>query len=120
MHQPEAGVALNPATPVGTLEEVLDQVELVLVMSVNPGFGGQTFLPLAYDKIRALARLRSERGLKFRIEVDGGVGSENVAELAEAGTDWLVAGSSVFRTPDAGQAVKDMQKRIADGVSVRV
>jgi len=113
----EVGVALNPATPVETLTNVLDLVDLVLVMSVNPGFGGQKFLPLAYDKIRALARLRSERGLNFRIEVDGGVGEDNVAELAAAGTDWLVAGSSVFRTPDAAQAVMGLEQRIAQGAT---
>ena len=113
----EVGVAVNPATPIGTLEEVLDLLDLVLVMSVNPGFGGQKFLPLAYHKIRTLDQARRERGLSFRIEVDGGVGMDNVAELAEAGADWLVAGSSVFRTPDASQAVRDLERKIAQGVT---
>lgn len=115
----EVGVAVNPATPIGTLEEVFDLVDLVLVMSVNPGFGGQKFLPLAYHKIRTLDQARRERGLSFRIEVDGGVGMDNVAELAEAGADWLVAGSSVFRTPDASQAVRDLERKIAQGVTRR-
>jgi len=115
----EAGVALNPATPIETLDHVLELADLVLVMSVNPGFGGQKFLPLAYEKIRALARIRAERGLGFRIEVDGGVGEQNVAELTEAGVDWLVAGSSVFRTPDAAQAVRDLEARSRAGVTLR-
>ncbi len=113
------GVALNPATPVATLEEVLDAVDLVLVMSVNPGFGGQAFLPLAYHKIGALARIRAERGLDFQIEVDGGVGLDNATELITAGADILVAGSSVFGTPDAGRAVKDITGRIEQASLLR-
>ncbi len=107
-----AGVVLNPATPVGTLEHVLDMVDLVLVMSVNPGFGGQRFLPVALDKIAHLDRLRAERGYRYRIEVDGGVDLSNAAEIVGAGCDVLVAGSSIFGTPDAGQAVKSMKERM--------
>ena len=91
-----AGVAINPATPVAALEHVLDMVDLVLVMSVNPGFGGQKFLPLAYDKIRELADLREQGGFSYQIEVDGGVGLDNAFGLSAAGADILVAGSSIF------------------------
>src|ERR1700710_1987572 len=90
------GVVINPATPVETLVEVLPMVHYVLVMSVNPGFGGQQFLPLALDKIAHLAELRHEMGLNFRIEVDGGVAHDTVAQVVEAGAEMLVAGSAVF------------------------
>jgi ribulose-phosphate 3-epimerase len=90
------GVVINPATPVETLNEVLPLVHHVLVMSVNPGFGGQQFLPLAVDKIRRLAGMRAERGLNFRIEVDGGIAHDTVASVVEAGADMLVAGSAIF------------------------
>ena len=89
-------VVINPATPVETLVEVLPMVHHVLVMSVNPGFGGQQFLPLALDKIALLAELREEMGLNFRIEVDGGVAHDTVAQVVEAGADMLVAGSAIF------------------------
>ena len=95
-HGMKPGVVINPATPVETLIEVLPMVHYVLVMSVNPGFGGQVFLPLALDKIAHLAELREEMGLKFRIEVDGGVAHDTVASVVEAGADLLVAGSAVF------------------------
>jgi ribulose-phosphate 3-epimerase len=91
------GVVINPATPVELLVEVLPMVHYVLVMSVNPGFGGQKFLPLAVDKIAHLAELREEMGLNFRIEVDGGVDNETVASIVQAGADMLVAGSAVFQ-----------------------
>jgi ribulose-phosphate 3-epimerase len=90
------GVVINPATPVETLVEVLPMLHYVLVMSVNPGFGGQKFLPLALDKIAHLTELREEMGLNFRIEVDGGVAHDTVAQVVEAGADMLVAGSAVF------------------------
>jgi ribulose-phosphate 3-epimerase len=90
------GVVINPATPVETLIEVLPMVHYVLVMSVNPGFGGQQFLPLAVDKIAHLAELRQEMGLNFRIEVDGGVAHDTVASVVKAGAEMLVAGSAVF------------------------
>jgi ribulose-phosphate 3-epimerase len=90
------GVVINPATPVETLIEVLPMVHYVLVMSVNPGFGGQQFLPLALDKIAHLAELRQEMGLNFRIEVDGGVAHDTVASVVKAGAEMLVAGSAVF------------------------
>jgi ribulose-phosphate 3-epimerase len=108
----KAGVVINPATPVDTLEHVLEMVDLVLVMSVNPGFGGQSFIPFALDKIRRLDELRRERGLAFRIEVDGGAGPDNVGDIVRAGCDIVVAGSSIFGTPDAGSAVELMRERI--------
>ena len=103
-----AGVALNPATPLGTLEEVLPDVDCVLVMSVNPGFGGQKFLPASLDKISRLDAIRRRRGLGFRIQVDGGVNRDNAGPLAEAGCDILVAGSSVFGAPDIASAFQDL------------
>jgi ribulose-phosphate 3-epimerase len=95
-HNVLPGVVINPATPVETLIEVLPMVHYVLVMSVNPGFGGQQFLPLAVDKIAHLAELREEMGLKFRIEVDGGVDNDTVASVVQSGAEMLVAGSAVF------------------------
>ena len=101
------GVVINPATPVETLTEVLDLAHHVLVMSVNPGFGGQKFIPNALNKIAALARLRAERKLDFRIEVDGGVDLETVADVVKAGAELLVAGNAVFGHGDIrGNAAK--------------
>ncbi|HTZ48839.1 MAG TPA: ribulose-phosphate 3-epimerase [Verrucomicrobiae bacterium] len=99
-HGCKPGVVLNPATPVETLTEVLDLVHHVLVMSVNPGFGGQKFIPNSLNKIAALARMRAERKLDFRIEVDGGVDLETVADIVKAGAELLVAGSAVFSHGD--------------------
>ena len=95
-HGMQPAVVINPATPVETLIEVLPMVHHVLVMSVNPGFGGQKFLPLALDKIAHLAELRDEMGLNFRIEVDGGMAHDTVASVVEAGADMLVAGSAIL------------------------
>jgi ribulose-phosphate 3-epimerase len=119
-HGALAGVVINPATPVGLLENVLDIVDYVLVMSVNPGYGGQQFIPNALNKVRHLSRLRSERRLNFAIEIDGGVGRENIADVARAGVDWVVAGSSVFQTDDAGRAVRDLQHAAEEAISVKV
>jgi ribulose-phosphate 3-epimerase len=94
-------VVINPATPVETLCEVLDIVDYVLVMSVNPGFGGQKFIPGTLHKMRKLAEIRAERGYRFRIEVDGGVGMDTVAEVVRAGAEILVAGTAVFGKGDA-------------------
>lgn len=95
-HGCKPGVVLNPATPVETLTEVLDLVHHVLIMSVNPGFGGQKFIPNSLNKIAALARMRAERKLEYRIEVDGGVDLETVSDVVKAGTELLVAGNAVF------------------------
>ena len=100
-HNCRAGVVINPATPVETLSEVLDIVDYVLVMSVNPGFGGQKFIPGTLHKMRKLAEIRAERGYQFRIEVDGGVGLDTVAEGVRAGAEILVAGNAVFGKGDA-------------------
>jgi ribulose-phosphate 3-epimerase len=115
-----AGVVINPATPVSMLEDILYLVDHVLVMSVNPGFGGQKFIPNALDKIRRLDRLRKERRLGFAIEIDGGVSAENTAEIVQSGCDWLVAGSAVFHSADPGAAVKEMQQIAAQATAVRV
>ncbi len=106
-----AGVALNPGTPLATLDEVLPDASLVLLMSVHPGFGGQAFLPGTIDKVGRLSRIRRERGLDFRIQVDGGVDVGNARSLAEAGCDILVAGSSVFRAGDIATAVRSLSDR---------
>jgi ribulose-phosphate 3-epimerase len=100
-HGCRPGVVINPATPVDTLSEVLDIVDYVLVMSVNPGFGGQKFIPETLKKIRKLAEIRAEQGYGYRIEVDGGVAMETVAEVVRAGAEVLVAGSAVFGKGDA-------------------
>ena len=101
---------INPATPVAALSEVLGKVDHILVMSVNPGFGGQKFIPGALGKIRELKRIRESYNRAFRIEVDGGVGPENVADLVRAGAEILVAGTSIFHTPDAAEAVRAMKR----------
>lgn len=105
-HVVRAGVSINPATPVCMIEEVLSDVDMVLVMSVNPGFGGQKFIPSALDKIRALDNIRKERNLDFVIEIDGGAGADNIDEILAAGTDIVVAGSSVFKKGDIDKQVK--------------
>lgn len=105
-HGVKAGVSINPATPVCMIEEVLSDVDMVLVMSVNPGFGGQKFIPSALDKIRALDNIRKERNLDFVIEIDGGAGADNIDEILAAGTDIVVAGSSVFKKGDVDKQVK--------------
>jgi ribulose-phosphate 3-epimerase len=101
-----AGVALNPATPLTTLDEILPELDYVLVMSVNPGFGGQKFIPGALDKIRRLRRIIQDRGLKTQIEVDGGVDAGNIRALVEAGAEVLVAGSAVFGKGDPEAAAR--------------
>lgn len=103
-------VALNPATPISSIENVLDIVDMVLIMSVNPGFGGQKFIPYTLDKVRQLALIREEYGLDFKIEVDGGVTLDNAKELLDAGCDILVAGSAVFKAEDIPNTVKEFKK----------
>ena len=105
----EAGAVINPATPVAALSEVLGKTDYVLVMSVNPGFGGQAFLPGALEKIRQLKEMRARYNHSFRIEVDGGIGPENVVQAVRAGAEILVAGTSIFHTPDPGAAVEKMR-----------
>ena len=105
-----AGVVINPATPVSVLDEVLEFVDYVLVMSVNPGFGAQSFIPNSLKKIRALDLKRRELGVQFAIEIDGGVSPDNVSDVARAGCDWIVAGSSIFGSADPAATVKSMQQ----------
>ena len=112
-HGVKSAVAINPATPVETLIEVLPMVHHVLVMSVNPGFGGQKFLPLALDKIAHLAELREKMGLNFRIEVDGGVAHDTVARVVEAGADMLVAGSAIFSPGNSVQTEANARQFLA-------
>jgi ribulose-phosphate 3-epimerase len=116
----QAGVAINPATPVAMLTDVLDKVDSVLVMSVNPGFGGQKFIPGAFEKIRQLNQWRARYNGAFRIEVDGGVDADNVAELARAGANTFVAGTSIFHTPDPAAAVRNLRKLATEATSQRV
>jgi len=114
------GVAINPATPVSTLAEVLGEVDAVLVMSVNPGFGGQKFLSGSLGKMRRLRDLREREGYKYRIEVDGGVGLDTVTEIARAGGEILVAGTSVFHQPDPAEAVRKLRQTGVDALAQRV
>lgn len=105
----KAGVALNPASPVSVLQHVLGIVDLVLIMSVNPGYGGQKFIPYTYDKIRELAAMKEKLGLSFHIEIDGGVNPGNAAALFQAGASVLVAGNSVFSSTDPSKTVSSLK-----------
>jgi ribulose-phosphate 3-epimerase len=115
-----AGVVINPATPVAALEEVLGLADYVLVMSVNPGFGAQRFIPRALEKVRELDRRRRELGLGFHIEIDGGVNAENLPEIVRAGCDWVVTGTSIFGQPDPAAAVARMREIAQNATAVRV
>ena len=109
----KAGVAINPATPLCTVEWVLEQVDMVLIMTVNPGFGGQKIIPYAEEKIAALADMRDEMELQFTIEIDGGVKKENIPDLIAAGADLCVTGSAVF-DGDILQNAKDFAEILAE------
>lgn len=115
-----AGVAVNPGTPVETLAVVADLADFLLVMTVNPGFGGQKFIPYTLNKVRQLAQVRRERGLDFVIEVDGGLTPDNVAEAVQAGADWIVAGSSVYQSGDPRRSVEQMRRRALEATLSRV
>ena len=119
-HDALAGVVINPATPVDTLSEVLEIVDYVLVMSVNPGFGGQKFIPETVGKIRRLADLRAQRGLNYRIEVDGGIALETVAEVVRAGAEILVAGNAVFGQGDPKTNAQKLLKAATEATLLRV
>ena len=119
-HDALAGVVINPATPVETLSEVLEIVDYVLVMSVNPGFGGQKFVPETVRKIRRLADLRSQRGLNYRIEVDGGIGLDTVAEVVRAGAEILVAGNAVFGQGDPKTNAQKLLKAATEATLLKV
>ena len=105
----KAGAALNPATPIGTLEEVLDEIDHVLIMSVNPGWGGQSFIPSCLDKIRRLRQWIREQGRVIPIEVDGGIKLDNAAEIIRAGMEIVVAGSAIFAAPDPAAAIQTLK-----------
>ena len=106
----KAGVALNPHTPVSAVAEVLDVLDLILIMSVNPGFGGQKFIPRALHKLKATRELLTATGMgHIEVEVDGGVKSGNIREIAEAGAEILVAGSAIFKAPDPAEAIREMK-----------
>jgi ribulose-phosphate 3-epimerase len=106
----QAGVVINPATSLESLQEILDYVDYVLVMSVNPGFGGQKFIATALDKVRRLRRLIDQRGLPVRIEIDGGIDLENIQQVVEAGAEIIVAGSAVFGGNDPAAAVRELRE----------
>ena len=115
-----AGVVLNPATPVSVLEDVLEVADYVLLMSVNPGFGGQKLIPYVLEKVRKLDSMRRDKRLALPIEIDGGVHAENLAEVVRAGCDWIVTGSAVFHSPDAEATVREMRDIAANATAVRV
>ena len=105
----QAGVAINPHTPVNSLQEVLSDIDVVLIMSVNPGFGGQSFIPHSIEKIKQLRKMIDDAGLKTKIEVDGGVSLDNAKQIVDAGADVLVAGNAVFKSPDPKQTIHQLK-----------
>ena len=107
------GLVFNPATPLNYLDHVLDQLDLVLIMSVNPGFGGQSFIPSALDKLRRVRELIDRSGREVRLEIDGGVKPDNIAEIAAAGADTFVAGSAIFAKPDYAEVIRSMREALA-------
>jgi len=115
-----AGVVLNPATPVSVLEDVLEVADYVLLMSVNPGFGGQKLIPYVLDKARKLDRMRREKKLALPIEIDGGVNRQNLAEVVRSGCEWIVTGSAIFHTPDPEATVREMRQIAAGATAVNV
>ncbi|KGY13410.1 ribulose-phosphate 3-epimerase [Vibrio tubiashii] len=112
-HGCKAGVVLNPATPLSHLEYIIDKVDMILLMSVNPGFGGQSFIPKTLDKLRAVRKMIDESGRDIRLEIDGGVKVDNIKEIAEAGADMFVAGSAIFNQPDYKQVIDQMRAELA-------
>jgi ribulose-phosphate 3-epimerase len=114
-----AGVVLNPATPVAVLEDVLHVADYVLLMSVNPGFGGQKLIPYVLDKVRQLNNMRRAKQLALPIEIDGGVHRENLAEVARSGCDWIVTGSAVFHSADPEATVREMREMANQATAIR-
>ena len=115
-----AGAVINPSTPVETLSEVMDRVDYILAMSVNPGFGGQSFIPNSLEKIRKLRQMRERYNVSFRIEVDGGVDLGNVAQIVRAGAQILVAGTSIFHTADPAAAVHSLKQAATEALAQKV
>lgn len=114
----QAGIAINPATPLSSLEEALTFSDYILVMSVNPGFGGQRFISTSLEKVRRLRRMIDERGLNVRIEIDGGIDLNNIAEVVAAGAEILVAGSAIFGAADPQEAVRLMREATGKGLTL--
>ncbi|HEY4708107.1 MAG: ribulose-phosphate 3-epimerase [Deltaproteobacteria bacterium GWA2_55_10] len=112
-HGLKAGVSLNPGTPAGALEAIMDDVDLILVMSVNPGFSGQGFIPSSLAKIRTVREMISASGRRIELEVDGGIKAGNIAEVASAGADVFVSGSGVFSIPDYAATIGEMKRRLS-------
>ncbi|WP_159656249.1 ribulose-phosphate 3-epimerase [Vibrio atypicus] len=112
-HGCKAGVVLNPATPLSHLEYIMDKVDMILLMSVNPGFGGQSFIPNTLDKLRAVRKMIDASGRDIRLEIDGGVKVDNIKEIAEAGADMFVAGSAIFNQPDYKEVIDQMRTELA-------
>lgn len=108
-----AGIVLNPATSLNCLDYILDKVDLVLLMGVNPGFGGQSFIPQTLEKLRAVRQRINKTGRDIRLEIDGGVKTNNIAEIAKAGADMFVAGSAIFSAPDYRAVIETMRKQLA-------
>ncbi|MFO1462990.1 MAG: ribulose-phosphate 3-epimerase [bacterium] len=109
----KAGIALNPHTPVASMGYILDEVDFILVMTVNPGFGGQKFIPAAFKKVAELAELRREHGLSFQIEIDGGIKVDNIGEVSRAGVDVFVAGSAIFQSQSYRDTILQMRQALA-------
>ncbi|WP_206486267.1 ribulose-phosphate 3-epimerase [Thalassotalea sp. G2M2-11] len=112
-HGCKAGVVLNPATPLHCLEFIMDKLDIILLMSVNPGFGGQSFIPTTLDKLKKVRQLIDDSGRDIRLEVDGGVKADNIADIASAGADMFVAGSAIFSQPDYKQAIDAMRAELS-------
>jgi ribulose-phosphate 3-epimerase len=108
----KSGLVLNPATPVDCLDYVMDKVDIILLMSVNPGFGGQAFIPSTLDKLQVVRKMIDDSGYDIRLEVDGGVGINNIAEIAKAGADMFVAGSAIFGADDYATAISSMRNAL--------
>jgi ribulose-phosphate 3-epimerase len=113
----KAGLVLNPGTPVEVLDWVLPELDLVLLMSVNPGFGGQAFIPSALDKLRAVRAMIDKTGKDIRLEIDGGVKADNIGQIAAAGADAFVAGSAIFNAPDYVDVIARMRQAVAEARS---
>jgi ribulose-phosphate 3-epimerase len=109
----KAGLVFNPGTPLHYLDYVLDKLDMILLMSVNPGFGGQSFIPSALDKLREVRKIIDESGFDIRLEIDGGVKTDNIREIKEAGADTFVAGSAIFSQPDYKKVIDDMRAELA-------
>lgn len=109
----QAGLVLNPATPLSVLDYVIDKLDVILLMSVNPGYGGQSFIPTTIEKIKHVKARINQSGRDIRLEVDGGVKADNIAEIARAGADMFVAGSAIFSKPDYKQAIDEMRQELA-------